>query len=109
MRTDRIAEQERYLRECIHNERLRFEERIKPLIDQLVRIESLRPMPPLIMKIPDDWKTNMAGKLTPPPGFMAVAQASRCNHDLQQIPGQLYPRTCAECGLGPCKKDAPSL
>jgi hypothetical protein len=101
-----LEEQTRYLRECIHNERMRFEAAIKPMIDQLVRLESLRPSPPLLVKLPEGWKANEDGKLIPPSGFVAVAQASRCNRDLQKIPGQSYPRTCAECGLGPCKKDA---
>jgi hypothetical protein len=26
-----------------------------------------------------------------------------CNHDLQ-AEGRPYPRTCADCGIGPCKK-----
>ena len=28
---------------------------------------------------------------------------SRCNNELRQIGQHAIPRTCAECGLGPCK------
>ena len=32
----------------------------------------------------------------------AVAQYGRCSDTLRNL-GKAYPRTCAECGLGPCK------
>lgn len=32
---------------------------------------------------------------------------SRCTQDLRKA-GVVYPRTCEECGLGPCKRYAPA-
>lgn len=33
---------------------------------------------------------------------ITVEQVTRCNHCLREA-GKPYPRTCQECGLGPCK------